>query len=328
MRIILIVAILSAVLGCASMHAERQPLFSYDGKQYLRDDLPEAMRQKLFNAEVQYHQEAIKIIRESVIEMYFSEQAKESKKSVAQLRAEAFPTSEPTEEQKKKFYEEIKDKLPYSYEIIKHELGSLMLEKRVQEQEHSILTEIEKNKGVKIFITAPESPLVALKTEKYPRKGAGQAKIQLVEFGDFSCPNCQLAVDAVENMMAKYKDKIEFTWRYYFIHSGGASVRLAKGGHCAHAQGKFWEYYEYVFKNQTSLRWKLPATFVNEIKGINSDEFAKCFDDPKTEEFVNNSHKEGTELGVDGTPTFFVNGKKIVFGAGFKGIESAIEEAL
>ena len=71
------------------------------------------------------------------------------------MKAQAFANTEPTEEEKKKFYEEIKDKLPYSYEIIKHELGSLIVEKRVQNQEKALLTEIEQKKGVKVFVLSP-----------------------------------------------------------------------------------------------------------------------------------------------------------------------------
>lgn len=328
MRVLSIIAIIVSAFGCASSPQPEAALFSYDSKEMGRDDLPEAMRHKLFNVQVKYYQDAMQIIRDSVIEIYLTELASNQGKSFAEVKAEVFKSQEPTDEEKKAFYETMKEKLPYSYDVVKHEIGPMLLENRVRNQEKELIKEIEKSKGIRVYLRAPNPPEVKIETEPYPQKGERKAKVQLVEFGDFSCPNCRLAVDAVEKLMVKYKDKIEFTWRYFLLHAGGASLNLAKGGHCAHAQGKFWDYYFYVFGNQEKLLWKAPTTFVKEIKGIEENEFNACYSDPKTKEIVTKSHEEGKNLGVESTPTFFVNGKRIVFGSDFKGIEQAIQEAL
>src|SRR5690606_28779075 len=70
MRVLSIIAIIVSAFGCASSPQPEAALFSYDSKEMGRDDLPEAMRHKLFNVQVKYYQDAMQIIRDSVIEIY------------------------------------------------------------------------------------------------------------------------------------------------------------------------------------------------------------------------------------------------------------------
>ena len=146
--------------------------------------------------------------------------------------------------------------------------------------------------------------------------GSANAKIAVVEFGDFACPVCEKAFPTARELSLKYKKDIKFIWRDYPVVSG-YSLNLALAGRCAGEQGLFWPMHDKLFQNQgagqtddqTAQTDQLTA-LANQI-GANATKFKDCFNKQKYQTQIKKDLSDGQTFGVAGTPTYFVSGYKI-----------------
>ena len=132
-----------------------------------------------------------------------------------------------------------------------------------------------------------------------------------MEFGDFSCPYSAEASTVVRRMASAYGDRARFVFRDFPIedlYPGTTLVHQAAG--CAFAQGKFWEYHDKVFQNQSELSYERLRQFAGEL-GLNQPVFDQCLDARPYDEEILGDTKDGALAGVEGTPTFFINGHRI-----------------
>jgi protein-disulfide isomerase len=163
--------------------------------------------------------------------------------------------------------------------------------------------------------------------------GNPNGTIELVEYSDFQCPACAAASPKVNQLLIDYKDKIKFVYRHFPLKSIHPNAEpAAKAAEAAGVQGKFMEMGDLLFKNQSS--WKdspnptgLFVDYATQL-GLNTDDFQRDMrsDDIKTK--INRDYQSGIDGGVNSTPTFFLNGKKIANPATYEGFKQLIEEAI
>ena len=165
--------------------------------------------------------------------------------------------------------------------------------------------QIKKNKN----LSASHSQAVTF--EKI--KGPDSAPIKILDFSDFQCPACGTAVSILESLMEKYPEKIQLVFKHFPLRMHVWAPVAHQSAECAAQQGKFWEYYKLIYRNQ--LAWSALsdpmssyATYANEV-GMNMDAFSQCMVDVKITERITAEKQEGEALEVKSTPTFFVNGK-------------------
>ncbi len=144
-------------------------------------------------------------------------------------------------------------------------------------------------------------------------KGPDSAPIKILNFSDFQCPACGTAVPIIESLMQKYPGQIQLVFKHFPLRMHVWAPVAHQSAECAAQQGKFWEYYNLIYRNQ--LVWSaLPdpmvsyATYANEV-GMNMDAFSQCMVDTKIAERITAEKQEGEVLEVKSTPTFFINGK-------------------
>ncbi|MEK7451064.1 MAG: DsbA family protein [Patescibacteria group bacterium] len=151
-----------------------------------------------------------------------------------------------------------------------------------------------------------------------PVLGSKNAKVTVVEFADFQCPFCERWFKDVEaNLIKDYVNtgKVKFAFRH-FAFLGDESTWAAEASECANEQGKFWEFHDYLFKNQGPER---SGTFAKDkLKGfaqalsLDTAKFNSCLDSDKYAKNVTDDQAAGQKAGVNGTPTTFVNGQIVV----------------
>ena len=138
-----------------------------------------------------------------------------------------------------------------------------------------------------------------------------------VEFLDFECEACGAMYPVVEELRAEYGDRVEFVVRYFPIRSHFNAERAAQAVEAAAQQGKFEQMYQKMFETQTTwAEQPVPKDdvfrgFAAEL-GLDMAKFDADYADPATLDRIRADLAEGTALGVEGTPTFFVNGEKLV----------------
>ena len=155
-----------------------------------------------------------------------------------------------------------------------------------------------------------------------PVMGASDRKIVMVEFSDFQCPFCATANKSVKQFMAKHKDKVTLVYKHFpltQIHP--EALPAARAAWAANKQGKFWEYHDALFANQA----KLSETFYLETAtGLKLDLNKFNADRKIADDFIVQDFKLGRKLGIDGTPTFIINGEVVTGAASLADLENAL----
>lgn len=160
-----------------------------------------------------------------------------------------------------------------------------------------------------------------------PAFGPKESKVVLVEFSDFQCPYCSRAATAVHDIKAKYGDKVLFVFRQYPLSFHENAHISAEASLAAHDQGKFWELHDKMFENQRKLDRASLEGYAKDV-GLDVAKFKKALDDKKFKDAVDAELKLGEEVAVDGTPTLFINGKRVSNPTSTEEVSKAIDEAL
>lgn len=168
-----------------------------------------------------------------------------------------------------------------------------------------------------------------------PIQGNKNAKVTLIEFADFRCPFCeQFFTNTEQQLLKDYVDtgKVKFAFRN-FAFLGPASTVAADAAECANDQGKFWDYYNYLYKNQpaetdTSMYNTDTLTQAAVTLGMNDSQFRSCLDNKTDDAKVSKDMTDGQAVGVSGTPTFFVNGISLVGAQPYSAFQQLIDQEL
>lgn len=154
-----------------------------------------------------------------------------------------------------------------------------------------------------------------------------QAKIIIEEYSDFQCPYCGKAYPTVKQVKETYGDSIEFVYKHFPLPSHTFAQKAAEASECARNQGKFWEYHNILFANQLALTVSDLKQYALDL-GLNGDQFNGCLDSDIKKDIVRNNLLEGQRKGVTGTPSFFINGKKLVGAQPFSEFKKVIDSEL
>lgn len=145
--------------------------------------------------------------------------------------------------------------------------------------------------------------------------GKRQADLTIVEYGDYQCPHCGKAHPVIKEMMTELGNQIRFVFRNFPLsemHPYAKSAALA--AEAAALQGKFWEMHDAIFENQNSLNEQWLLDMAQQLD-LDMDKFRSDLNDESIVDRVEGDFESGMMSGVNGTPTFFVNGQKFDGGA-------------
>ena len=151
-----------------------------------------------------------------------------------------------------------------------------------------------------------------------PERGPKTAKVTIVEYSDFQCPFCSRVYTTLENDVLKnYGDKVHFVFKNFpltSIHPWAEDGAIAS--ECAFDQGndKFWAMYNGLFSKQADINkdnLKDKSSEIAKDAGMDVAKFQECLDGKKTLDAVKADESEATALGVNSTPTFFINGRRL-----------------
>ncbi len=138
--------------------------------------------------------------------------------------------------------------------------------------------------------------------------GATNPKVTIVEFADFQCPNCISAYKTVREIGIKYKDDVKIIFRDYPVYEG--SINIAMAARCAGNQGLFWPMHDMLFQKKPNSDINTLTNLAVQL-GANKNDFLSCMQSKKQLPYISKDYTDGINMGVTGTPTFFINGYKI-----------------
>jgi protein-disulfide isomerase len=214
-----------------------------------------------------------------------------------------------------------------SLEAMAPAITRYLTEQQEGEARIALINELRKTgPAVRLMMDAPRFEVDLEDSD--PSIGNPKAKVTIVEFSDFQCPFCLRVAPTLKKILAVYGDKVRVVWKDFpltQIHP--QAFKAGEAGHCAGEQGKFWEYHDRLFANQQALQ---PADLKKHAAdlGLNAAAFATCLDSSKFGERVRDGVSQGTSLGVNSTPTIFINGRRLSGAQPLEVFVAAIDEEL
>ncbi len=146
--------------------------------------------------------------------------------------------------------------------------------------------------------------------------GPEDAPVTLVEFGDFQCPACASAEPMVKQLRTEFADNLRFVFRNFpLVSLHPNATRAAEAAEAAAEQGKFWEMHDLLYEQQTV--WAGMSNPSEQFKayakqlGLDESKFAQDSSDAEVTGRVSRDFSDGGVLGVNATPTFYINGQKV-----------------
>ncbi len=176
---------------------------------------------------------------------------------------------------------------------------------------------------------APPKPTgpVKLNIKGAPADGPANAKVTIVEFSDFQCPFCTRGSSIMKQVKKAYGNKVRLVFKHLPLSFHQDAHLAAQASMAAHEQGKFWAFHDKLFANNSSLKKADLQKYAKQL-GLDMKKFNAALNSGKYKKYVDNDRAEAGRAGADGTPTFFVNGKRLVGAQPFSSFKQMIDAAL
>ncbi len=142
-----------------------------------------------------------------------------------------------------------------------------------------------------------------------PAKGPANAKITIVEFSDFQCPYCIKATGHLDAALRAFPKDVRLVYKHFPLDSHGQARMAAQASLAAEQQGKFWPMHDRLYAQSRQISRMNVLNWAKEL-GIDMPKFVAALDSSAVKGQVDRDVQEGDRIGVQGTPTVFVNGKK------------------
>lgn len=172
------------------------------------------------------------------------------------------------------------------------------------------------------------SPKATQKAEKGKGPEVGQAAVRgpegarltIIEYSSFTCPYCNRSRPTLQKLLENYPVRLA----YKHFDRGGVDSMAAQAAECSREQGQFWEMHDAIFDWGAGGDLKQYALDL----GLKGQEFNSCLDSGRHAQRVKDDTQEALSYGVDATPTFFINGRKVVGALPYSSFQEIIEEEL
>ncbi len=177
-------------------------------------------------------------------------------------------------------------------------------------------------------------PLIDAVSQSDYSKGNREAAVILVEYSDFQCPACAAYYPMVKRLSEEFGDKIVFVYRHFPLSQHQNAESAAIAAEAAGRQGKFWEMHNLIFDNQNewakSAKWSVEDIFVKYAEKLNLDleKFKADLDLKEIKQKVSKDLESGVNARVNGTPTFFLNGKKLSTPRNYEEFKEMVESTI
>ncbi|MEY4630720.1 MAG: hypothetical protein RIQ81_840 [Pseudomonadota bacterium] len=332
-----------------ALAADSDAAFKVGGKVVTMKEVKKANEGEFFELEKRKFGLVEQAAREKYLEYYWEKEAKKAKKSVAAVKAEHFEKNAVVSDAElKSFLEQFKDhpqlsKMPKADQ--EKQVRDHLRGRKEEEAIEKIVDAGRKSKELVIMVQAPKEPVfnitvnsddkvryAAIKDGIDPTAPQGcagnECPVTIVEYSEFQCPFCKRTLAAAEQVMTEYKGKARWIVRDFPLSFHDRARPAAIAATCAGKQNKYWQMYKIIFDNQQKLA---DADLEQHAKksGVDMKQWQACIKNPgEIEAQIDANMKSGMALGVNGTPAFFINGRKLPGAVPFADFRRVIEDEL
>jgi protein-disulfide isomerase len=149
---------------------------------------------------------------------------------------------------------------------------------------------------------------VDIDIEGAPSRGSPMAAVTIVEFSDFECPYCGQAHPILQHVMDEHEGRVRLVFKHFPLSAHPHAMPAARAAIAAGNQGKFWEMHDLLFEHQQQLEEEDLERYAQEL-GLDLARFRTDLESAETQRRIERDREEGERVGVEGTPSLFVNGR-------------------
>jgi protein-disulfide isomerase len=300
----------AALAQNADVTKSKQPVATVAGETIYEDDLLSSVQGQLLPLRSQEYEIKRKAL-DSLIEQKMLENAAKAKglttDQLLQQEVDA-KVKDPSDDEIRGYYLAQAARLNRPLDdALKTQLRLSIKQAQIQQLRQDYIKNLRSNSKVVVLLSPPR---VQVAYDPKRLRGNAKAPVMIVEFSDYQCPYCHQVEPTVKSLLAKYGDKVSFSYRDFPLSAIHANAMIAaEASRCAEEQGKFWEYHDQLFA-ASSLEKNSLIEYARNLK-LDDKQFESCLTAEKYKTDIENDETEGRKAGVSGTPGFFINGVEV-----------------
>lgn len=261
-------------------------------------------------------------------EKLLSKEAEKRKVSVDELLKSEVEgkVEEPTEQEIESFYSMFKKRFnDQPLDKVRGQLVTQIKGTKKGSLYAKFIDQIKKDAKIEVLL---ERPRIEVSVDDDPSQGGKpNAPIVLIEFSDFQCPFCKKTRPTITKIMETYKNKVHYVFRDFPLSFHKQAEKAAEAANCAGDQNKYWPYNTLLWEKQGNLQPDQLREYAKEL-GLNEKKFNECLDSGKFAQEIEKDQQEGMQVGVSGTPAYFINGIFVSGAQPFEKFQEIIDSEL
>ena len=293
------------------------------GHKVTASELEEKEAGKLLQAQYKYYLAERDALEQFIDDQLLEMQAKKESVTLDELfkRHISVNVQEPTEDQLRFYYEGVQT--DESYESARGNIINTVHQLRMKKARDAYIAELRGEYGVVVEL---DQPSAKVEVGEAPRLGSEKAPIQIVEFADYECPYCQKVNADLAKLREQFGDQVSLAYKDFPLPMHPLAARAAEAARCAGAQGKFWEFHDSLFETK-KLHVSEMKQEARDLK-LDGARFDQCLDSGEQIATVKKDAQEGQRLGLQGTPSFFINGHFMSGAVGYAKLRETVLQEL
>jgi protein-disulfide isomerase len=295
-----------------------------EGRPITLGELDDRLAAQLSPLQQQIYDVRAEGLRELIGEALLEKEAQARGVSVEALLAAEVDTrvASPSAQQVAQIYEANRARLAgVSQEQAYSQIESAFREQSQAARRRQFRQELISKAAVRTSLEPPRVKVAAPRDA--PALGPADARVTIVAFIDYQCPYCHRSQEAVERLMQAHQGKIRLVHQDFPLDFHNRAFAASQAARCAGDQGRFWEYHRNLLTAQGSFDGTDLRTRAGTL-GLDKEAFATCLASGRHDAEIRASLERGQKLGVNSTPTFFINGRRLVGARPYEDFESLV----
>lgn len=301
-----------------------------NGEKIWLKDIDERLRPEIFKAQETIYELQKETVNRLINDLLLQQEAQKRNISTQELLNVEVNTK--LKKIKKRdiwdFYQENKDRTDADY---RNPVDRARITQYIKQQDElrtkSDFTErLRRAATIEVFLAAPGHLADAISIQDRPSKGREDAPVTIIEFVDYECSTCAGLHETLKELMEEYGNKVRLVACNFPLHRHARAYTAALAAEAAREQGKYWEYIDILFRNQTALEIEHLKAYASQL-GLDRKKFDEALGTKKFTDKVKSDREDALRLGLNSTPTVFVNNHRVIEKTR-ESLKAAIETAL
>jgi len=303
-----------------------QVVATLNGESITAGEVEDSLQALIFDVQEQVYQARKNEIDVNINDTLLTQEAQKRKITTNALLDTEVKAKPVTEDQARTFFEQNKERVSGEFAQTKDAIINYLQQMELRLAERAFVEKLRAAASIQVFLNVPESPVFKISTTNQPSLGDANAAVTIVAFTDYQCPSCAAIHPALERVVKESGDKVRLVARDFPLSQHADAFKAAEAAEAAREQGKYWEYVQVLLQNQSSLSVEKLKGFATQL-GLDRTRFDAGLDSRKFAEMVQTDLDDGIKLGLKGTPSLFINGRRVT-AKSYEELKESVEAAL